>query len=269
MISLQANRLKIRDLSSSDIDNIHNLHSSAETDRFNTLGIPESIQTTEKLVAEWLTAHDTLSRTSNVYCIELKDSNQFIGLIALNLRESKFRSAEVWFKIHPNHWNNGYATEALTKTLNFGFQELNLHRIEAGCAVENTGSIMVMEKVGMIREGLKRKILPIRGKWADAYSYAILKEEFIKVSTEQKDLLKAIGLILWNDWDPIGVNQYSEIKDEYDSYILKICSLIFSSDPVDKITHELYEIETNKMGLTGSFEHCKKIAEKIVSIVVL
>ena len=121
------------------------------------------------------------------------DSNQFIGLVALNLREFKYRSAEVWFKIHPNHWNNGYGTEALTKMLDFGFNELNLHRIEAGCAIENTGSIRSLEKVGLIREGKKRKNLPIRGGWVDAYSYAILKEEFtvtaklLKGSNKQKN----------------------------------------------------------------------------------
>ena len=76
-MNIITNRLKIRDLSSGDIDNIHTLHSLPETDRFNTLGIPESTQTTEKLVAEWLTARNTLPRASYIYSIELIDSDQF------------------------------------------------------------------------------------------------------------------------------------------------------------------------------------------------
>ena len=180
-MTFQTSRLNIRCLSSNDIDNIHILHSLPETDRFNTLGIPESIQITEKLVSEWLTAQDSLPRTSYIHCIDLNDSNQFIGLIALNLKESKFRSAEIWFKLNSTYWDKGYATEALNKILDFGFHELNLHRIEAGCSIENTGSIRVLEKVAMTREGTKRKILPIRGEWVDAYSYAILKEEFEKL----------------------------------------------------------------------------------------
>jgi [ribosomal protein S5]-alanine N-acetyltransferase len=179
-LNIITNRLKIRELSLGDIDHIHSLHSTPETDRFNTLGIPESIQTTEKLLAEWLTAQDTLPRTSYVFYIELKDSSQFIGLIALNLREFKYRSAEVWFKLSFLYWGKGYGTEALTSILDFGFHELNLHRIEAGCAVENSGSIRMLEKAGMAKEGTKRKILPIRGEWEDAYSYAILEEEFIR-----------------------------------------------------------------------------------------
>jgi [ribosomal protein S5]-alanine N-acetyltransferase len=178
ILIIQTIRLNIRELSPNNIGDIHNLHSTPETDRYNTLGIPESIQTTERLVTEWLTAQGVLPRASYVYCIELKDSNQFIGLIALKLRGSKFRSAEVWFKIHHNYWDNGYGTEALKKMLEFGFHVLNLHRIEAGCAFDNIASIKVLEKSGMIREGVKRKILPIRGNWIDAFSFAILVEDF-------------------------------------------------------------------------------------------
>ena len=59
-----------------------------------------------------------------------------------------------------------------------GFNTLGLHRIEAGAAVENTASHKVMEKAGMTREGMKRKNLPIRGEWKDAYFYSILEDEF-------------------------------------------------------------------------------------------
>ncbi len=64
--------------------------------------------------------------------------------------------------------------------MNFGFNDLKLHRIEAGCAVENIASSKVLEKVGMTKEGIKRKILPIRGEWKDNYFYAILEEDFLK-----------------------------------------------------------------------------------------
>jgi ribosomal-protein-alanine N-acetyltransferase len=62
--------------------------------------------------------------------------------------------------------------------LEFGFIDLKLHRIEAGCAVENIASTKTLEKVGFVREGMKRKKLPIRGEWKDNYVYGILEEEF-------------------------------------------------------------------------------------------
>ncbi len=177
---LKTNRLNIRELTFDDIDHVHKLHSLPETDEFNTLGIPETIQTTEKILTEWLTLQKQVPRNSYIFGIEKNDDNCFIGLIAMNLGKENYRNAEVWFKINKNFWQNGYATEALAKLLNFGFHDLKLHRIEAGCAVENMASSKVLEKVGMTREGMKRKNLPIRGEWKDSYFYGILEEDFNK-----------------------------------------------------------------------------------------
>lgn len=177
---LKTNRLHIRELIWADIDNIHTLHSLPETDEFNTLGIPDSIKTTEKILEEWLSVQKQEPRNFYVFGIEKNDDNHFIGLIALSLGKVNYQTAEVWFKIHKDFWKKGYTTEALTKVLEFGFNHLELHRIEAGCAVENIASIKVLEKAGMIREGMKRKKLPIRGEWKDNYFYGILEEDFNK-----------------------------------------------------------------------------------------
>ncbi len=82
-----------------------------------------------------------------------------------------------WFKLHPNYWNKGYATESLNGIIQFGFENLKLHRIEAGCAIENKGSIKVLEKVGMTREAHTRKLLPLKSGWSDHYGYAILSTD--------------------------------------------------------------------------------------------
>ena len=94
------------------------------------------------------------------------------------LGKTNFKIAEVWYKIHTSYWRQGYTTEALTELLKYGFSRLELHRIEAGCATENIASIKVLEKVGMTREGRKRKVLPVRGEWVDNYFYSILETEF-------------------------------------------------------------------------------------------
>ena len=180
-MNLKTNRLNLRPLSITDIYKIHELHSLPETDEFNTLGIPENIQITEILVKGWLIAQNSQPRTSYIFCIETQDTNKFIGLIALNLGKPNYYSGEVWYKTHLQHWGKGYTTEALKKILDFGFNDIKLHRIEAGCAVENKASIKVLEKAGMTREGRKRKILPIRGEWKDNYFYAILEEDYFKL----------------------------------------------------------------------------------------
>jgi [ribosomal protein S5]-alanine N-acetyltransferase len=171
-------RLLIREVVLDDLANIHLLDSMPDIDEFNTMGIPETIQITENIVKEWIAQQASVPRVSYIFCIVNTNINAWIGQIALNVGTPKFKDAEVWYKILPSYWRQGFATEALRRILKFGFEELNLHRIEAGVAVENARSIRTLEKVGMIKEGRKRLALPIRGEWVDNYSYSMLDSDF-------------------------------------------------------------------------------------------
>lgn len=174
---LETIRLNLKPISIADIEKIHALHSLPETDKFNTLGIPKNLGETENIVNEWILGINNGKKTSFIFKVELIKDNSFIGLIAINLGKLKFKNAEVWYKFHSSFWNNGYATESLREILEFGFNELELHRIEAGCAVDNIGSIRTLEKVGMTREGRKRQVLPLKDGWSDNFEYAILSED--------------------------------------------------------------------------------------------
>ena len=130
----------------------------------------------------WLETKELSPRGSYILAIENKTTGQFIGVTALVLGKAKRLSAEVWYNLHKDYWFKGYATEALNALLDLGFNTLKLHRIEAGCAVANIGSARVMEKVGMVKEGCKRKNLLLKDGWSDGYSYAILEEDFFRLS---------------------------------------------------------------------------------------
>ncbi len=162
-----------------DLDKIHELHCLPETDKFNTLGIPETIHQTEDIIKNWIEGNNQEERKNFTFKVELSASKSFIGLISLNLGKPKFQNAEVCYKFHSDFWNKGYATEALVRILDFGFSEQKLHRIEAGCAVENIGSIRTLEKAGMMKEGRKRKVLPLKDGWSDNFEYAILESDWI------------------------------------------------------------------------------------------
>lgn len=173
-VNLRTKRLSLRLVEKSDIDAIHNLHSLPEVDKYNTLGIPNDIEETQAIVDVLVSDSEQSAIRKYTFMIETIDENQFIGLVALNLGSDKFKSGEVWFKLHPYHWGKGFGTEALNAILDLGFDQLRLHRIEAGCAVDNIGSVKLLEKVGMTREGAKRKALPLKTGWADNFEYAIL-----------------------------------------------------------------------------------------------
>lgn len=170
-------RLKLRLVEMADLESIHVLHQLAETDQYNTLGVPKDLEETYIIVDGWITDHQKRTIKNYTFSVELEKGG-FIGLVSLKLSSSKFNSAEVWYKINVDYWNQGYATEAIRSVIHFGFGRLKLHRIEAGCAVENLASIRVLEKVGMTREGRKRQILPLKTGWMDSFEFAILEGEW-------------------------------------------------------------------------------------------
>jgi len=180
---LRSKRLILTPIEHSDLHEVHHLHSMPETDRYNTLGIPDNIDVTQAVIKQWVTDNKKEDIKNYTLKIALLDSNKFIGLFGLKLGHKKYKRAEVWYKILPQFWNQGYATETLNAMLDFSFDELKLHRIEAGCAVENIASQKTLEKVGMTKEGRRRQILPLISGWSDNFEFAILSTDFRPIRT--------------------------------------------------------------------------------------
>ncbi len=175
-MAITSERLILREIQWSDLENIHNLHSCPEVDEHNTLGLPENIEVTRKVFEPAI--QDQQKEQRSIYCwVVLKKDGTSIGLAGMNLSASRFKMGEIYYKLLPEHWGIGYGTETARALLRFGFDTLKLHRIEAGVAIENAQSIKILEKIGMTNEGIRRKILPIRGEWKDNYHFAILEDD--------------------------------------------------------------------------------------------
>jgi RimJ/RimL family protein N-acetyltransferase len=178
IINLVANRIQLRLAVSSDMEAIHDLHAKPETDRFNALGIPENLEATQTIMSAQIEENQRENPANYTFVIEALDSNTFIGLVGFKLGSLKYKTAEIWYKLNQEYWNKGFATEAVVRILEFGFNNLKLHRISAGCATANVGSYKVLEKAGMLREGLSRQLIPLKTGWSDCYEYAILADDF-------------------------------------------------------------------------------------------
>ena len=88
-----------------------------------------------------------------------------------------------------------------------------------------------------------------------------LKEKF-RSKGKFLNLYQQIDQILWEDWDPIGINDDAP-RDEYQGYTPIILKLVKSKSDSTKIAEKLYEIETESIGLSGNYENCLKVAKKI------
>ena len=72
---------------------------------------------------------------------------------------------------------------------------------------------------------------------------------------------------LWLDWDPIGVNDFPEADDEYDSYVGGVCSLLLSGADAHKLRQHLTQIQTVSMGLSGPCDHLDDVVRKLLAMV--
>lgn len=98
-----------------------------------------------------------------------------IGSIELRL---KGHTADAGYVLARPAWGKGYATEALQAVIDAGLSFPAVYRVAAVCDVENLASARVMEKAGMVREGVLRRYMVhpnIAEEPRDCYSYAITK----------------------------------------------------------------------------------------------
>jgi RimJ/RimL family protein N-acetyltransferase len=176
-MTIETKRLLVIEITWDDLPNIHHLHSIAEVDEYNTLGIPKNQDETKEIIRAVIEDREAKTRRLYMWKIVKKEDNEFIGLAGMTLSADRFRLGEIYYKLLPSSWGHGYATEVAKALVKSGFEDFHLHRVEAGVATENEKSIRVLEKAGMFREGLRRKILPIRGEWKDNYHYAIVEDD--------------------------------------------------------------------------------------------
>lgn len=178
-MNIQTKRLNLIEVNWDDLNDIHKIHSIPEVDEFNTLGIPNNLDETKAVIKPDI--EDQLKSKRSRFCWKIIDneSKSFIGLTGMFLSNDRFKMGEFYYKFYPQYWGNGFATEVAIAIVNFGFEKFNLHRIEAGVATKNMASIRVLEKAGLINEGIRRKILPIRGEWKDNFHFAIIEDDSV------------------------------------------------------------------------------------------
>ncbi len=176
-MELFTKRLILKEMTLDDVDLIHRLHCLQEVEQFNTIGIPRHTGDTIEVILSAVEDRESEERSQFAWTVWAAEGEYFMGEAGISLSGDRFRQGEIHYSLLPHFWEKGYGTELVKCIIAFGFKELKLHRIHAGVATENNRSIRVLEKAGMTREGLHRKILPIRGEWKDNYHYAIVEDD--------------------------------------------------------------------------------------------
>jgi RimJ/RimL family protein N-acetyltransferase len=102
------------------------------------------------------------------------DGEDPVGMVGLNGLDEGNGVAELGYWIVPDHWGNGYATDAARTVTEYGFEQRRLHRVQARIVDFNEASARVLEKAGFEREGVHRGAAFVDGEHRDVVRYGRL-----------------------------------------------------------------------------------------------
>jgi [ribosomal protein S5]-alanine N-acetyltransferase len=121
-----------------------------------------------------------IKNKANVYLFGIydKNKNEHIGNVKINCSSEYHKRGDIGIIVgDKNYWGQGVATESVRTITAFGFREMGLYRITAGCNSVNVGSIKVFEKAGYSVEGVIRKDNVFNGGRVDGILLGVLCDE--------------------------------------------------------------------------------------------
>lgn len=174
--TLETRRLLLRPFRMADAEDVQRMagdHAVADT----TLKIPHPYEDGQAEV--WIRNHRDwfASDEQAVFAIVLRNHDTLVGAIGLRM-EREDQRAELGYWIGKSYWSQGYCTEAARAVIEFGFEQLGLHRIYAYSFSRNTASARVMQKLCMIHEGHLRQHVRKWDAFEDLELYGILKSQW-------------------------------------------------------------------------------------------
>lgn len=106
------------------------------------------------------------------------DRDRVVGRITLNeIVRGPLQSCSLGYWLNAADNGRGLASAAVAELVNFAFEELDLHRVQAGTQPHNLRSQRVLERNGFLRFGLAPSYIHIAGAWRDEILYQIVRPE--------------------------------------------------------------------------------------------
>ncbi len=174
-------RLHFRSFQPDDWRAIYKWSHDAEANLYDE-GEPLSEAEAKDIVESIIESTVSKSRTDYYFMLHRRSDDGLIGSVYIAMRDEIARKAEIGYRIDRQYWGQGYATEAAQRIVEYGFDRLEVHRIFADVVCENVGSVHVLEKIGMQREGLLREDVYFHQHYWDVCTYAILASDWMRES---------------------------------------------------------------------------------------
>lgn len=170
---LKTNRLFLRRIIMNDAPAIFSIRSDKDVMKYIGKEPAASQKEAEDFIQRISNAVD--ENESIMWGIALRDNPaEVIGTICFwRLQPENYR-AEIGYALHPLHWRKGIMKEAINNVLEYGFDTMKLHSVEARTSVDNVASGAILEATGFIKEAHLKEEFFFRGKFSDTIIYSRL-----------------------------------------------------------------------------------------------
>ena len=176
--NLETERLLLRRLNENDVNEVLALRGNPETMKY----IPRPLAKTEEDALAHITMiNEKIDANLGInWGITIKGNPKIIGIIGHYKIQPENHRAEIGYMSLPETNGKGYITEAIKAVVEYGFEQLNLHSIEAVIDPENRASERVLQKNGFVKEAHILENELWEGKFWDTVIYSLLKRNFKK-----------------------------------------------------------------------------------------
>lgn len=174
--SLATSRLKLREIVPSDAPSLLAIHGDREAMRWFGTDSITSLEQAEELVktfAGWKKPPATGIR----WAIELALDGRFVGTCGLFRWNNRWKSCTVGYELAREAWGEGVMTEALGAALTWGFEGMELNRIDAQVHPQNVSSLKLLARLGFVEEGILRQAGFWGGEHRDLVQLSLLRED--------------------------------------------------------------------------------------------
>lgn len=177
---LETERLQLRKIDFSDENQIFTYLSDIEVMKYYGLEPATSLEDVRSEISWYQSIFE--NKTGIRWGITLKGKDEVIGSVGFLNLVHQHKRADIGYELHRSFWGQGIAGEALVAILQFGFEHMNLERIQALIEPPNTASTKLVKKYGFTNEGLLRNYEFSLGRFDDLYMFSLLRDDFYKES---------------------------------------------------------------------------------------
>jgi len=173
---IETKRFVLRRITANDANEVYDYFSKDEVTQYYDLDSFREIEQAIDLIERW---DERFENNQGIrWGIAKKEDNKLIGSCGYHHWAKEHFKAEIGYELSPQYWRQGVMTEVLKVVLSYGFQQMNLHRIEAFYDPDNIASKRSLLKAGFRYEGTLRKCFFEKGKFVDAEICSQLSSDF-------------------------------------------------------------------------------------------